>query len=243
MSTQGDSEDEDVVTVEVHEVEEMVDTLKTGMIRTIEEPVEASKIGISTITEVEAKIIRSEGDEDIGMEMIRITMTEICKIEIRMVKVIMAGEVDGMVTEARDIMIAVEGENGILINNIKIRGTNNHLHFKTLIIIVPHLWVTSTGTQYHMNNTHIPSNHNIHLKCHRPPCNKPQIFANCAKAKAIMIINANLQVILWPAHRKRLIKAAHRTIMILIKESGLTMTMITMTLMGNLFSSGGSQCR
>ena len=220
MNTQADSEGKDVVEVEVHEVEEMVDTLKTGMIRMIEEPVEASKIGIFNITEAEVKIIRTEGNKYSGMETIRITTTEIRKTEIRMVKVIMVGEVDGMVTEARDIMITVEGENGTLINNIKIRGTNTHLHIKTQIIIVPHLWVTSIGSQYRMNNTHIPSNHNIHLKCCQLPHNKPQIFANCAKAKAIMIINANLQVISWPAHRKRLIKAAHITIMILIKESG-----------------------
>ena len=240
MSIQGDNEDEDAVMVEVHKVDEMVDTLKTGMIRMIEEPVEASKIGISTMIEVEVKKTRSGGDEDSGMEMIRTTVTEIREIEIRMVKVILIGEVDGMVIEARDIVIMVEGENGILIHNIKIRGTNNHLHFKTLIIIVPHLWVTSTGTQYHMSNTHTPSNHNIHLKCHQPHHNKPQIFANCAKIKAIMIINANLQVTLWPTHRKCSIKATHITIMILIKESGLTTTMTTMTQMGNLFSSGGS---
>ena len=148
-----------------------------------------------------------------------------------------------MVIEARDIVIVVEGEDGILIRNIKIKGINNHFHFKTLIIIVPHLWVTSTGTQYHMNNTHIPSNNNTHLKCHQPHHNKPQIFVNCAKAKAIMTINANLQAILWHTKRKPLIKDAHKTIMILIKESGLIMTMTTMILMGNLFSSGGSRCR
>ena len=130
MDTQGDNEDVDVGAVEVHEVKETVDTLKTGSIRMIEEPVVASKIGISTIIEVEVKKIRFEDDEDSGMEMIQITVTETCEIEIRKVKVILAGEVDGMVIEARDTVIVVEGEDGTLICNIKIRGINKHLHFK-----------------------------------------------------------------------------------------------------------------
>ena len=172
--------------------------------------------------------------------MTQTTMTEICVIETRKVKVIITGEADGMVIEARDIVIVVEREDGILIRNIKIQGINNKLLFKTLIIIIPHLWVTSIGTQYHMNNTHTHNNINTHLKGHQPLHNKPQISVNCAKVKAIMIINANLQVTSWHVCRKCLIKDAHITTMILIKRSGLTMTMITMTLMGNLFSSGGS---
>ena len=55
-----------------------------------------------------------------------------------------------------------------------------------------------------------------------------------------MIINANLQAILWPAHKKPLTKVAHITTKTLIKESGQMATLITMTLMGNLFSSKGS---
>ena len=64
-----------------------------------------------------------------------------------------------MVIEARDIVIVVEGEDGTLIHNIKIQGISNKPHFKTLIIIVPHLWVTSKGTQYHMSNICIPQQH------------------------------------------------------------------------------------
>ena len=43
--------------------------------------------------------------------------------------------------------------------------------------------------------------------------------------------------------QKLLTKVAHITTKIPIKESGQTVTMITMTLMGNLFSSRGSRCR
>ena len=90
----------------------------------------ASKIGISTIIEVEVKKICFEDNKDSGMEMIQITVTETCEIEIWKVKVILAGEIDGMVIEARDTVIVVEGEDGTLIRNIKIRGINKHLHFK-----------------------------------------------------------------------------------------------------------------
>ena len=43
MNTQADSGGKDVAEVEVHEVEETVDTLKTGMIKMIEELVKTSK--------------------------------------------------------------------------------------------------------------------------------------------------------------------------------------------------------
>ena len=55
--------------------------------------------------------------------------------------------------------------------------------------------------------------HQLHL-------NKPQIFVSCVIVKAITIINANLQAILWPAHKKPLIKADHTATKTLIMGNG-----------------------
>ena len=89
---------------------------------------------------------------------------------------------------------------------------------------------------YPSNNNNI--NHKGQL--HR---NKLQIFVSCAIVKAIMTINVNLQVISWPTHKKPSIKADHTATRILIMGTGHKAKTITMTLMGNLFSSGGSRCR
>ena len=55
-----------------------------------------------------------------------------------------------------------------------------------------------------------------------------------------MIINANLQVISWPEHKKLLIKDAHTITKTQIKGNGQMGTMTTMTPMASLFSKGGS---
>ena len=99
-----------------------------------------------------------------------------------------------------------------------------------------------TDTQSHISNTHTPNNYNTSHKCRQLHHNKLQIFVNCVRVRAIMIINVNLQAILWPAHKKPSIKAAHTTTKILITGSGHMATLITMTLMGNLIDNGGSQC-
>ena len=57
-----------------------------------------------------------------------------------------------------------------------------------------------------------------------------------------MIINANLQMISWPEHKKPLIKDAHTITKTQIKGNGQMGTMTTMTPMASLFSKGGSQC-
>ena len=167
-------------------------------------------------------------------------MTEITGIEIQKVKVILIGPEDGIIVEVRDIVIGEQGEDGILINNTTTQGTNNRPSLQTRIIIVHHPWDISTDTQSHMSNAHILSNNNTSRKC-QPHHDKLQISVNCVKVKATMIINANLQAILWPAHKKHLIKVDHISTKILIKGSGQMATLITMTLMGNLFSSRGSQ--
>ena len=52
--------------------------------------------------------------------------------------------------------------------------------------------------------------------------------------------NANLQAILWPAHKKLSVKADHTATKTRITVNGHMAIMMTMTIMGNLFSSGGS---
>ena len=134
---------------------------------------------------------------------------------------------------------------GILISNITIQGINNNPNSQTQIIIVHHLWDINTDKQSHVNNTHTPNNNNnnnINLKCRQLHLNKLQIFVSCVIVKAIMIINANLQAISWPAHKKPSIRADHTATKTLIMGTGHMATMTTMTLMGNLFSNGGSRC-
>ena len=228
--------------IKVHEAVGKEETPKTGMIIKVEEPARVSHKEIFSIIELEVKTIHFKDDEVSEMEMTQITVTEIIGTEILKVKVILTGADDGTIAEARDIVIGAEGEGGTLINNIKIQGTNKISSMLTRIITAHHLWDISIDTQSHTSSIPILSNNNTHLKCHQPHHSRLQMSVNYVRVKAIMIINANLQVTLWPAHKKRLTKAAHITIKILIKESGQMATMITMTRMGNLFSSGGSRC-
>ena len=239
----GDNADKDADAIEVPVAVETEETLITSMIIKIEEPVVVKDNGTFNIIEGEGKIIHFEDAEDNGMEMTLITMTETTGIEIPMVKVILTGVEDGTITiEVKDIVIMAEGEDGIPISNITIQGINNNPNFQTQIIIVHHLWGISTVTQSHMSNIHTPNNNNINPKCHQLHLNKLQIFVSCVIVKAITIINANLQAISWPAHKKPSIKAGHTAIKTLITGNGHMATMITMTLMGNIFSSRGSQC-
>ena len=137
--------------------------------------------------------------------MTLLTVSEITGIEILRVKVILTGAEDGIIIiEVMDIMIMAEGEDGILISNIMIQGMSNNPNSQTQIIIVHHLWDINTDIQPHMSNTHIPNNNNnnINLKCHHLHLNKLPIFVSCVFVKAITIINANLQVISWPTHKK-----------------------------------------
>ena len=55
-----------------------------------------------------------------------------------------------------------------------------------------------------------------------------------------MTINVNLQVTLWPGHKKHLIRAAHTITKSSIKMTGQMQKMTTMTQMHNLFNNGGS---
>ena len=185
-----------------------------------------------------------EVDADSGMEMTQITVTETTGIEIPMAKVTLIGVEDGIIiTEVKDIVIEEEGEDGIPVNNITIQGISRNPSFQIQIIIVHHQWDINTDTQSHTANINIPSSNNNINRKGQPHLNKLQIFVSCVIVKAITTINANLQVILWPVHKKPSIKADHTVTKTLTKGNGHKGKMITMTLMGNLFSSGGSRCR
>ena len=212
------------------------------MVIRIEEPAAVKDNGTFIIIEGVDKITHIEVDEDSGMKITRITVTETIGIEIPTVKVMVTGVEGGIIiTEVKDIVIVGEGEDGIPISNIMIQGINRNPNFQIQIIIAHHQWDINTDTQSHMANTHTPSNNNIiNHKCHQLHLNKLQIFVSCVKVKAITTINANLQAISWPAHKKPSIKADHTASKTLIMGNDHKVNMITMTLMGNLFSSGGS---
>ena len=240
----GDNTAEEADMMEVLVAVEMEETLITSMISKIGEPAVVKDSETLITTEAVGKTTHIEADEDSGMEMTLITMTETIGIEILMVKVILTGVEDGtIIVEVKDIMITGEGEDGIPINNIMIHSINKNPSLKIQTIIAHHLWDINTGIQSHMSNTHTPNNHNTNHKCRQLHLNKLQIFVSCVIVKAIMTININLQVILWPTHKKPSIKAAHTATKTLIMGNGHMATMITMTLIGNLFSSGGSRCR
>ena len=178
-------------------------------------------------------------NEDSGIVMTQITMTGTLGTGILMVKVILTGVEDGtIIIGVKDIVIVAEVEDGILISNIKTQGINRNANFQIQIIIVHHQWDINTDIQSHMVNTHTPNNNNsIHHKDRQLHLNKLQLFVSCVIAKDITIINANLQAILLPAHKKPSIKADHIATKTLITGNGHKATMITMTLMVNLFSS------
>ena len=74
------------------------------------------------------------------MQITPITMTEITRIEIPKVKVILIGAEDGIIVEVRDIVIGEEGEDGTLISNTMTQGTNNRPSLQTPITIAHHPW-------------------------------------------------------------------------------------------------------
>ena len=241
MIIMGDNAAEDTDMIEVPVAVEMEATPITGMItRNAELAVVKDNETFSIIEGVDKKT-HIEVDADSGMEMTQITVTEITGIEITMVKVTLIGVEDGIIiTEVKDIVIVEEGDDGIPVHNITIRGISRNPSFQIQIIIVHHQWDINKDTQSHMANIPIPSNNNNMNHKGQHHRNKLQIFVSCVIVKAIMTINANLQVILWPVHKKPSIKADHTVTKTLTKGNGHKGKMITMTLMGNLFSSRGS---
>ena len=240
----GDNVAEDAEITEAPVDVEIAETLITDMtIKNVD--LEEARGNVILITvEGMVKIIHIEDDEDSGMEMTQITVTETIGIEIPIVKVILTGVEDGIIiVEVKDIVIVEEGDDGILISSIMIQDINRNPNFKIQITTDHPPWDINTDTQPHMVSIHTrPNNNNTRYKCQRL-LNKQLISVNCATAKGIMIINANLQATLWHAHKKPLIKADHTVTRTLIKGNGHKAKAITMTQMGNLFSSGGSRCR
>ena len=94
------------------------------------------------------KTIHIEDDEDSGMEMTRITVTETIGIEIPIVKVILTGVEDGIITvEVKDIVIVEEGDDGTPISSIMIQGINMNPNFKIHITTDHPRWDINTDTQ------------------------------------------------------------------------------------------------
>ena len=245
LNIMGNNADKDADVTEVPVAMETEETPITGMIIKIEVPDAVKDNGTFNTIEGKGKTTHFEVDEGNWIEMTLITVTETIGIENPKVKVILTGVEDGIIIiEVKDIVIGVEGEDGIPISTIMIQGINNKPNFQTQIIIVHHLWDSSIGTRSHMSNTHTPSNNNNNItpQCCKLHHNKPQICVSCVIIKDITIISANLQATLWPAHKKPSVKADHTSIKTRIMGNGHMVTMMTMTLMGNLFSSGGSRC-
>ena len=237
----GGNEDVAVDMTGVHGAAVKEAILKTGLIIKTREPAMASPNETFSILKEEVRIIHIEADEISGVETILITGTGIIEIEILITKVILIGAEDGIITEVKDIVIEGEGEDGTQISNTMIPGTSNTHNLKTPITIACPRWDSNTTTQSHMNNIPIPNNNNnIRLNGPQPHHARLQIFVNCVKIKAIMTINVNLQAILWPECRRPLIKAILTITKTKVKASGQMVIVITMTLMGNLFSSRGS---
>ena len=135
----GDNAAEDADMIEVPVAVEIEETLITGMIIRSAEPAAVKDNGTFIIIEGMEKITHIEVDEDNGMEMTRITMTETIGTEIPMVKVILTEVEDGIIiTEVKDTVIVEEGEDGIPISNITIQGINRNPNFQIQIIIIHH---------------------------------------------------------------------------------------------------------
>ena len=240
----GDNMAEDRDMIEVPVAVEMEETPITGMITRNAELAAVKDNETFSIIKGMDKKTHIKADADSGMEMTLITVTEIIGIEITMVKVTLIGVEDGIIiTEVKHTVIMEEGDDGIQVHNIMIQGISRNPSFQIQIIIIHHQWDINTDTQSDMANIPIPSNNNNINHKGQHHRNKPQIFVSLVIAKAITIINANLQAILWLVHKKPLIKADHTVTKTLTKGNGHKGKMITMTLMGNLFSSGGSRCR
>ena len=234
MTIMGDNAAEDAEITEV--VDEEIIAIPITAMTIKNEDLDAARDNVTQITvEGMVMIIHTKDEEDSGMEMTRITMTETIGIEIMIVKVILTEVDDGIIiVEVKDTVIEGEVDDGTPISSIMTQGTNRSLNFKTQITTDHPQWDINIDTQSHMVNTHTsPSNHSTRHKC-QPPLNKPLIFVNCATVKVIMTTNANLQVILWHAHKKPLIKANHTVTKTLIMGNCHKVMVTTMTQMGNL---------
>ena len=99
------------------------------------EDLDAARDNVTQITvEGVVMIIHIKDEEDSGMEMTQITVTETIGIEIMIVKVIPTEVDDGIIiVEVKDTVIVGEVDDGTLISSIMTQGTNMSLNFKTQI--------------------------------------------------------------------------------------------------------------
>ena len=136
MTIMGDNAAEDAEITEALVVVEIIAIPITAM--TIKnEDLDAAKDNVIQITvEGMVMIIHTKDEEDSGMEMTRITVTETIGIEIMIVKVILTGVDDGIIiVEVKDIVIMEEVDNGIPISSIMTQDSNRNPNFKTQITI------------------------------------------------------------------------------------------------------------
>ena len=219
-----------------------LEILTIDMTIRIEGEVEVKEEGSLQITEEEVKIIFLEADADNGTVMTEVTVTETIGIEIMMVTTMGTEVGDGIAIEGKVIVIEDGEDNGIQIPNTL--NKNIHNTIPTRIITGPLLWDANINTNCPMSNTQPTHNSNSNTHSDHPHNRgKQPIYASCVKIKVTMTINANLQVISWPKHKKRLTKAVRTITRTQIKGIGQMGTMIMMTLMASLFSKGGSRCR
>ena len=126
-------------------------------------------------------IIHIKDEEDSGMEMTRITVTETIGTEIMIVKVIPTEVDDGIIiVEVKDTVILGEVDDGTLISSIMTQGTNTSLNFKTQITTDHPKRDINIDTQYHMVNTHTsPSNHSTRSQMPTPSQQAANICQLC----------------------------------------------------------------
>ena len=128
-------------------------------------------------------------------------MTEIIGIEIMTVLVMEIEVGDGMAIEGK-VMVIEDGEDdGIQIPNTHNRITHNTI--QTKIITRPLLWDANININCPMSNTHPTHNRNSSIPSDHPHNRDKRLtYVSCVRTKATMTINANLQVILWPEHKR-----------------------------------------
>ena len=207
----------------------------------IEGEVEVKVKGSIMKIEVEVKKTFQGADVGHGRIMIPITMIGITGIDPMKAKTIVIEVGDGTATGDKMMVTEAAVDDGT--NTINIPHRNILKTIRRLIITGPHQWDVSTNTKCRTNNTH-PTHNSNNMPNGRPHNqDKLQIYVNYVKTRATMIINVSSQAILWPEHKRHLIKAARIIIKTLLKGNGQLGRMIMMTPMASLFSSGGSRCR
>ena len=110
---------------------------------------DAARDNVTQITvEGVVMIIHTKDEEDNGMEMTLITVTETIGIEIMIVKVILTEVDDGIIiVEVKVTVIVEEVDDGTPISSIMIQGTSKSLNIKTQITIDRPQWDINIDTQ------------------------------------------------------------------------------------------------